>query len=160
MNPLSVHLCRRPYSPAAQQLHSTVWCNRAITGLLVPDAKALNSRSALPYVRSCPSNILKTTKWSLECQSYKTDAYNFFFFCMKYTYTKFPLSRKSRSRKLYIVKATVEVALFRWPKMNESHYCCVAVKEVIVLYLVTLLQYKVSSDYAITSNFSISKEAK
>ena len=44
--------------------------------------------------------------------------------------------------------------------MNQRHDCGVAVKQVIVLYLVTLPQDKVPGDYAITSNFSIAKEAK
>lgn len=44
--------------------------------------------------------------------------------------------------------------------MNQRHYRCVAVKQVIVLYLVALLQDKVPGDDAIASDFSVSKEAK
>lgn len=46
------------------------------------------------------------------------------------------------------------------PQMNQRHDGRIAVKQVLVLDLVTLLQDKVPGDYAVTPNFSVSKEAK
>lgn len=73
---------------------------------------------------------------------------------------EFPFSGKGRTQKLHLVKATLKMGLFRRPQVNECHYCCIAMKQIIILYLITFPQYKVPSDYPVTSNFSISKEAK
>lgn len=110
------------------------------TVTIVPDAQALSSALHSMTSRAVPSTVLKTTlKSSLEHQSH-TDLQSHF--------------RVSTSA----VKAVL--ASLGRPQMNQRHDGRVAVKQVLLLDLATLLQDEVPGDYAVTPNFSVSKEAK
>lgn len=111
------------------------------TVTIVPDAQALSSALHSMTSRAVPSTVLKTTlKSSLEHQSHTADLQSHF--------------RVSTSA----VKAVL--ASLGRPQMNQRHDGRVAVKQVLILDLATLLQDEVPGDYAVTPNFSVSKEAK
>ena len=157
MDPFSVFPCRRLCKVLSYSSH-TAWC-ASHNCSLVPDAKILNSGSPLCYIQSYPSsNTLKTAKKNL--QSVKA---------IKQIHIKFLLS------EIY----TSQVSIFQKRQSLQATYCeshftggfiqmTQGESVPLLLYscetdrykLITFLQYEVPSDYAITSNFSISKEPK